>query len=93
LRRGGSWTHTPGSSTEAKVPAYAVFTDATLTAIAETRPAGPGELARISGVGARKFERYGDEVLAILGGSDPRRIAENRSVATELAESNLASTP
>jgi len=57
---------------EAKVPAYVVFTDATLTAIAETRPAGPAELARISGVGARKLERYGDDVLSILGGSDPR---------------------
>jgi DNA helicase II / ATP-dependent DNA helicase PcrA len=57
---------------EAKVPAYVVFTNATLTAIAEKRPASPGELAMISGVGARKLECYGDEVLAILGGSDPR---------------------
>jgi len=51
---------------EAKVPAYVVFTDATLTAIAERRPASSGELARISGVGALKLERYGEEVLAIL---------------------------
>ena len=57
---------------EAKVPAYVVFTNATLTAIAEKRPASPGELAMISGVGARKLECYGDEVLAILGGSDHR---------------------
>ena len=57
---------------EAKVPAFVVFTDATLTAIAEKRPANPGELVMISGVGARKLERYGGDVLAILGGSDPR---------------------
>src|SRR5450631_1335159 len=56
---------------QAKVPAYVVFTDATLTAIAEKRPASRSELAMISGVGARKLERYGDEVLAIMGGPDP----------------------
>jgi len=55
---------------EAKIPAFVVFTDATLTAIAEKRPASPGELAMISGVGARKLEQYGDEVLAILSGSN-----------------------
>jgi DNA helicase-2/ATP-dependent DNA helicase PcrA len=77
---------------EAKIPAYVVFTDATLTAIAETRPGSPGELARISGVGARKLERYGDDVLAILSGSDPREIAEHPTTATELAKSNPLST-
>ena len=56
---------------EAQVPAYVVFTDATLTAIAEKRPSGRSELAMISGVGERKIERYGDDVLAILGGADP----------------------
>jgi DNA helicase-2/ATP-dependent DNA helicase PcrA len=55
----------------AKVPTYVVFTDATLTAIAERTPATAGELATISGVGARKIERYGDDVLAILSGADP----------------------
>jgi DNA helicase-2/ATP-dependent DNA helicase PcrA len=54
----------------ASVPAYVVFTDATLTAIAEKRPVSSGELGSISGVGARKLERYGAAVLAILGRSD-----------------------
>jgi DNA helicase II / ATP-dependent DNA helicase PcrA len=58
---------------EAKVPAFVVFTDATLTAIAEMCPADPGQLARISGVGARKLERYGDDVLAILSGTHPQQ--------------------
>jgi DNA helicase-2/ATP-dependent DNA helicase PcrA len=53
------------------LPAYCVFTDATLLAIAETEPATPGELARISGVGAAKLERYGADVLAICAGGDP----------------------
>jgi DNA helicase II / ATP-dependent DNA helicase PcrA len=48
------------------VPAYCVFTDATLTAIAETRPADRNALAMIPGVGGRKADRYADEVMAIL---------------------------
>ncbi|MGN6633884.1 MAG: HRDC domain-containing protein, partial [Oryzihumus sp.] len=63
----------------AKVPAYVVFTDATLTAIAERNPSSPAELATIGGVGARKLERYGPSVLAILGGADPQETAENLS--------------
>jgi DNA helicase-2/ATP-dependent DNA helicase PcrA len=59
------------TATEAKVPAYVVFTDATLTAIAETRPATTEELAGIAGVGAAKLERYGPAVLALLDGKDP----------------------
>jgi DNA helicase-2/ATP-dependent DNA helicase PcrA len=78
---------------EAKVPAYVVFTDATLTAIAESRPATSAELAMISGVGARKLERYGDDVLTILGGGDPRLVDGNLSAATKLAKPNLTSTP
>ena len=78
---------------EAKVPTYVVFTDATLTAIAEKRPANPGELAMISGVGARKLERYGDDVLAILAGEENRETAESTSAATELTESSSTSTP
>src|SRR5450631_2600822 len=70
---------------QAKVAAYLVFTDATLTAIAEKRPANQGELAMISGVGARKLERYGDDVLAVMGGADPLEVAEKRSAVTKLA--------
>jgi DNA helicase-2/ATP-dependent DNA helicase PcrA len=55
---------------EQSLPAYCVFTDATLTAIAEARPADRAALAGIPGVGSTKLERYADEVLALLGGSD-----------------------
>jgi DNA helicase-2/ATP-dependent DNA helicase PcrA len=51
------------------VPAYVVFPDKTLAAIAEIRPADRTDLAAISGVGPAKLERYADEVLAIVGGS------------------------
>ncbi|MEU8654825.1 ATP-dependent DNA helicase UvrD2 [Streptomyces sp. NPDC048737] len=51
-------------------PAFCVFTDKTLIAIAETAPEEPGELARIPGVGTRKLNRYGTDVLAICAGQD-----------------------
>ncbi|MCA4132321.1 ATP-dependent DNA helicase UvrD2 [Arthrobacter sp. M4] len=56
----------------ADVPAYVVFTDATLTAIAEARPGNLEELSRLAGVGPSKLERYGEAVLSVLaenGGS------------------------
>ena len=53
------------------MPAYVVFTDATLTAIAEHRPADRAALVGIPGIGARKLERYGDAVLALIADPDP----------------------
>ena len=53
---------------ESKVPAYVVFTDATLVAIAENAPADTAGLAAIPGVGSAKLERYAAAVLAILAG-------------------------
>jgi DNA helicase-2/ATP-dependent DNA helicase PcrA len=55
------------TATAAGMPAYVVFTDATLIAIAETEPADLAALQQISGVGARKLEKYGGDVLEILG--------------------------
>ena len=51
---------------EQQVPAYVVFTDATLTAIAEQRPSDPAALVAIPGIGARKLDRYGPAVLALV---------------------------
>jgi DNA helicase II / ATP-dependent DNA helicase PcrA len=55
-------------ATQDKVPAYVVFTDATLVAIAETLPQDLPGLARVSGVGPAKLDKYGESVLAILQG-------------------------
>jgi DNA helicase-2/ATP-dependent DNA helicase PcrA len=52
---------------EESVPAFVVFTDATLQLIAEQRPTSPAALLRISGVGPAKLERYGDALLAVVG--------------------------
>ena len=54
---------------EADVPAFVVFTDATLTAIAEARPESLEQLAKLPGVGASKLEKYGEAVLAVLAES------------------------
>ncbi|TLQ43894.1 ATP-dependent DNA helicase UvrD2 [Streptomyces marianii] len=51
-------------------PAYCVFTDKTLMAIAEAVPGSEGELAGISGVGGRKLGRFGADVLAICAGQE-----------------------
>lgn len=51
-------------------PAYCVFTDKTLMAIAERVPTTDGELAAISGVGTRKLVRFGADVLAICAGGE-----------------------
>jgi ATP-dependent DNA helicase RecQ len=53
----------------AKVPAYVVFNDRTLIEMAETRPATLDQMARISGVGAKKLERYGDAFLEVINGA------------------------
>ncbi|MEV0093537.1 ATP-dependent DNA helicase UvrD2 [Streptomyces sp. NPDC050738] len=51
-------------------PGYCVFTDKTLMAIAETVPSTGGELTMISGVGVRKMDRFGSDVLAICAGQE-----------------------
>ncbi|MBV8464674.1 MAG: DNA helicase RecQ [Burkholderiales bacterium] len=48
------------------VPAYLIFSDATLRAMLEARPTTLDEMAHISGVGAQKLARYGDAFLATL---------------------------
>lgn len=54
---------------EQKVPAYVVFTDNTLIAIAELRPDDERALIAIPGIGARKLEQYGPDVLELVRGS------------------------
>jgi ATP-dependent DNA helicase RecQ len=54
------------TSRAAGVPAYVVFHDATLAAIASARPASLAELLRVSGVGESKLRKYGDEILELL---------------------------
>ncbi|MFI6428956.1 ATP-dependent DNA helicase UvrD2 [Rhodococcus oryzae] len=58
-------------SRELKVPAYVVFSDNTLTAIAEQQPQDDRGLVSIPGIGAKKLERFGADVLAVVRGEVP----------------------
>ena len=51
---------------EQKVPPYIVFSDNTLIAIAEMMPGDDAALISIPGIGARKLEQYGSEVLELV---------------------------
>ncbi|HMM52127.1 MAG TPA: DNA helicase RecQ [Burkholderiaceae bacterium] len=53
------------------VPSYVIFHDATLRGIAERRPATLAELAGISGVGEKKLDAYGAELIDLIGSADP----------------------
>jgi len=51
---------------ELSQPAYCVFTDATLEAIAERKPVSVAALVEIPGIGAAKLEKFGEDVLALV---------------------------
>ena len=54
------------------VPAYVVFDNKTLDAIAKVEPSSLGELAAINGIGPAKLERYGADVLGLIASAGDR---------------------
>ena len=67
----------------ASVPAFVVFTDATMQAIVEAEPADETALLMVAGVGHSKIERYGAALRLLLDGGDPEAALE---VSTRAAE-------
>nr|WP_239579083.1 ATP-dependent DNA helicase UvrD2 [Microlunatus panaciterrae] len=55
---------------EQSLPAYCIFTDATLMAIAETKPRSQRELIKVHGLGQTKATRYGEHLLAIIAAAE-----------------------
>ena len=51
---------------QARVPAYIIFSNAALSDMAAKKPRSMAEFLRVSGVGAVKAERYGEEFLACI---------------------------
>ena len=51
---------------ERNVPAYIIFSDAVLIAMATEQPQNAAELSQISGIGPRKLAQYGEAFLAVL---------------------------
>ena len=50
----------------ADVPAYVIFSDQTLRAIAKIQPTTKAKLASVSGIGPAKLERFGSEVIDLV---------------------------
>jgi DNA helicase II / ATP-dependent DNA helicase PcrA len=68
-----------GTATAQGVPAYVVFTDATLMALAERRPTATAQMSDIAGIGPRKLSLYGDAVLALIAGARPADVLETQA--------------
>ncbi len=58
---------------ERGVPAYVIFHDSTLQAIAQEKPTSLAMLSRIAGLGERKLIHYGEQLLAVIRGEEPAR--------------------
>ena len=72
---------------EHSVPPYVIFPDATLLEMLRSKPGSMAEMAQVSGVGARKLERYGMAFLEVLQGAAqaPRVVADLRHELISLA--------
>ncbi|OWU86086.1 ATP-dependent DNA helicase RecQ [Oceanicola sp. 22II-s10i] len=72
---------------EARVPAYVIFPDRTLIEMAESRPQSLDDMARVSGVGAKKLERYGAMFLEVITGASEELHPARRRLAGQGAGS------
>ena len=71
------------------VPAYIVFPDSTLIAMAERRPDTLDAMAAIPGVGAKKLDSYGAAFLAVITGAPPAELHPARMRLAGRAEATL----
>ncbi|MGX5219847.1 MULTISPECIES: DNA helicase RecQ [Pseudomonas] len=76
---------------EHAVPPYVIFPDATLLEMLRSKPGSLSEMAQVSGVGARKLERYGAAFLDVLGGKAeaPRVVTDMRHELVSLARAGM----
>ncbi|MDH1262533.1 DNA helicase RecQ [Pseudomonas sp. GD03944] len=73
------------------VPPYVIFPDATLLEMLRSKPGTLAEMAQVSGVGARKLERYGEAFLEVLGGAEeaPSVVVDLRHELVSLARAGM----
>ena len=72
------------------VPPYVIFPDSTLLEMLRSQPTSLAEMARVSGVGARKLERYGEAFLEVLGGGEtPPVVTDLRHELVSLARAGM----
>ncbi|WP_213879830.1 DNA helicase RecQ [Pseudomonas sp. dw_358] len=78
---------------EHAVPPYVIFPDSTLLEMLRSKPGNMAEMAQVSGVGARKLERYGEAFLEVLGGTEaPAPVADIRHELISLARAGMTPT-
>nr|WP_322939303.1 DNA helicase RecQ [Pseudomonas sp. s4] len=81
---------------EHSVPPYVIFPDATLLEMLRSQPGSLREMAEVSGVGARKLERYGQAFLQVLNGAveeaAPAPVADLRHELVSLARAGMTPT-
>ncbi|ANT60305.1 ATP-dependent DNA helicase RecQ [Salipiger sp. CCB-MM3] len=73
----------------ASLPAYMIFPDRTLIEMAERRPESLDQMGAISGVGAKKLERYGAEFLSVITGGAPEETHPQRMRAAARGSGEL----
>ena len=78
---------------EQGVPAYVIFHDATLKAIAALRPASLAQLGTVSGVGQSKLTKFGQQVLDTLAGGGAKPPAAPAPASRFGAPETAASRP
>ena len=73
------------------VPPYVIFPDSTLLEMLRSQPTSLSDMAKVSGVGARKLERYGEAFLEVLGGQaeTPKVVADIRHELISLARAGM----
>ena len=74
---------------EENIPAYLVFSDATLKEIERERPLSDSDFLKISGVGQRKLEVYGDEFIAEISSFMNSKVKKPKKVDTWMETYNL----
>jgi ATP-dependent DNA helicase RecQ len=78
---------------EHSVPPYVIFPDSTLLEMLRSQPRSLSEMAQVSGVGARKLERYGEAFLDVLNGGAsaeaPRAVTDLRHELVSLARAGM----
>ncbi|WP_462402901.1 DNA helicase RecQ [Pseudomonas sp. Marseille-QA0332] len=76
---------------EHSVPPYVIFPDSTLLEMLRSQPGSLAEMGRVSGVGARKLERYGQAFLEVLNGGEqaPKVVLDLRHELVVLARAGM----
>ena len=79
---------------EHSVPPYVIFPDSTLLEMLRSQPVSLSDMAQVSGVGARKLERYGQAFLEVLnnsGGTEeaPKVVLDLRHELVSLARAGM----